>query len=100
MIEIYYGPMGADKEDALETIYVNLKDRFVVALIVSYSEQELRDGSLKVSTANAAYSALELTRDSGSYGTHWFVFDRKTGTGEVLEQGDFEDGDFEGEDDD
>lgn len=61
--------------------YVGEKDRFVVSLVVGYSED---DG---VETPEEALrSALDLTRDGGSWDTNWYVFDRKTGTMHLLEQ--------------
>jgi hypothetical protein len=70
----------------VESIYVGRDERFVVSLIVGYAEE--RDG---VETpAHAAAAALALTRDDGSSGTHWFVYDRQTGVLHVLEQSDFE----------
>lgn len=61
------------------SIYVAPGDRFVVSLIVGYGEE--------VSTPEeAALAALELTRDTGSHGTGWHVFDRQEGVMHFLEQ--------------
>jgi hypothetical protein len=65
----------------LGNTYVGEKDRFVVSLVVGYEESE------GVSTPEEALaSALDLTRDGGSWDTHWYVFDRQTGTLHLFEQ--------------
>ena len=61
--------------------YVGEKDRFVVSLVVGYSE----DDGVKTPEEALAW-ALELTRDGGSWDTNWYVFDRKTGALHMLEQ--------------
>lgn len=67
--------------------YVGVEDRFVVSLVVGYS-----DGRDRINTPKeAAAAALALTRDDGSEGTHWYVYDRNTGRMSLLEQSEFED---------
>lgn len=61
--------------------YVSKSDRWVVSLVVGYSEQ---DGIR--CPEDALVHALDLTRDGGSWDTHWYVFDRKTGEMYLLEQ--------------
>lgn len=74
--------------------YVSEKDRYVVSLIVGYG-----DGDGVSSPEEAAFYALELTRDGGCSGTQWSVLDRVTGETRMLEQSDF-DGDSDEEPDD
>jgi hypothetical protein len=76
------GGVGADE---VKTIYVGLDDRFVVSLIVGYSEV---DGIC--SPEQAAAAALSLTRDAGSGDTCWYVHDRTSGETRVIEQAEFE----------
>ena len=65
--------------------YVSDEDRFVVSLVVGYAEDE------DVTTAHqAAAKALSLTRDLGSFDTHWYVYDRQTGELALIEQGEFD----------
>lgn len=64
-------------EFTAKTIYVEPEDRFVVALVTSYNVQTPKE---------ALAAAIELTRDEGSEGTHWYIFDRETGIGEMYEQ--------------
>jgi hypothetical protein len=71
----------------IDSIYVEPNDRYVVSLIVSYSN-EVR------SPEEAAYYALDLTKDEWSCGTRWFVYDRETETMHEFEQDQFEQGDF------
>jgi len=75
-----------------DTIYANRDDRFIVSLIVGYTTEDLtgEDGAGEPSHRDAARWALDLTRDDGANGTHWFVFDRLTGTMHVLEQDEFD----------
>lgn len=79
------------------TIYVTDEDRFVVSLVVGYTDDIVRnnlDGPkprVEQLAKVAASAALQLTRDAGSDGTYWFVFDRRTGRWFEFEQGDFED---------
>lgn len=82
------GFVGSYDESETDTIYVERTDRFVVSLIVSY------DDDLVKTPEQAAAAALELTRDDGSGGTQWFVFDRKTRTFHQLQQSDFEGTEF------
>ena len=74
------------KPHEIKTIYVGPKDRFVVSLIVGYTEH---DGGV-ATPKEAARAALQLTRDEGSSGTYWHVFDRKTSHSHNFEQGEFE----------
>lgn len=73
----------------VESIYVHRNERFVVSLIVGYSDVE-GQGDVKT-PEEAAAVALALTRDGGRDGTVWFVHDRKTGHRTLLEQSSFED---------
>jgi hypothetical protein len=72
----------------IESIYVAEEDRFVVGLIVGYHGTE--EDPFPRNAKEAAAAALRLTTDEGASDTHWFVFDRKTGKGRFLEQGEFE----------
>jgi hypothetical protein len=71
--------------EELNTIYVDRTDRYVVSLIVGYDDTDLReidpDAWVAMSSEEqaklAAKTALDLTRDEGSYGTQWFVYDRR-----------------------
>lgn len=81
---------GGDTFDRSEvdSIYVYEAERFVVSLIVGYHGTE-EPGGVK-NAKQAAAAALALTRDGGSGGTHWFVFDRKTRKMHMYEQSTFE----------
>lgn len=85
-VEVHTDP-PADPALAQGTFtYLDPEDRFVAALVASYDPD--RDD---VETAqDAARWALDLTRDGGADGTHWWVFDRSTGTGQVVEQDTFD----------
>lgn len=81
--------------DELDSIYADADDRFIVSLIVGYTEEDLAAGEYDnndgtITPQEAAKWALELTRDEGATGTHWFVFDRKTGRMHTLEQSEFD----------
>ena len=67
--------------------YVGTEDRFVVSLVVGYSDS--RDGI--ETPEEAAAAALALTTGGGSEDTHWYVYDRKSGEMTLLEQSVFED---------
>ncbi len=69
----------------IDTIYVGNEDRFIVSLIAGYG----KEGLVKT-PERAAAAALDLTRDSGSSGTHWYVYDRKTKRMHCFEQGEFD----------
>lgn len=61
--------------------YVGQKDRFVVSLVVGYEEND------ECRTPEEALAhAIDLTRDGGSWDTHWYVYDRQTKTLHLLEQ--------------
>lgn len=83
----------------IDTIYADEKDRFIVSLIVGYSEDDLSGESpgevSDITPQQAAAQALDLTRDEGARGTHWFVYDRKERQMFMLEQSEF-DGEMEG----
>lgn len=66
----------------LGNTYVDLKNRFIVSLIVGYGPE---DGVTSPEAALAA--ALELTRDLDSSSTQWYVHDRETGVLHLIEQG-------------
>jgi hypothetical protein len=75
--------------------YVAPGERFVVSLICGYAAGDLtptpdlaRPEDL---AASAAHAALELTRDEGADGTHWFVHDRETRETYLFEQSEFDD---------
>lgn len=76
--------MTTPAPDETPTIYVNDNDRYIVSLIVGYSAVEdlapsidgWTDLSSEEQAKAAARAALDLTRDEGSYGTHWSVYDR------------------------
>ena len=91
-------PPSVTKE--YSSIYDDRQDRYVVSLIVSYSEMALNeeiqteyDGldryvSNEPNKMKAALAAaIDLTRDEGSSDTQWYVFDRKTKQGRFIEQG-------------
>ncbi len=71
--------------EEVSSIYVEPTERYVVSLIVSYNH-DTNIGSPK----DAAYYALQLTKDGDQSSTNWFVYDRQTKTMHQLEQGDFE----------
>jgi gamma-glutamylcyclotransferase (GGCT)/AIG2-like uncharacterized protein YtfP len=79
---------GADglRIEEVGNTYVGVEDRFVVSLVVGYSDS--RDGI--ETPKEAAAAALALTTDDGSAGTHWYVYDRKTRALTLLEQGQFD----------
>lgn len=68
-------------------IYLSPSERFVVTLAVSYAEGE---GDVQT-PQDALRAALDLTRDEGAAGTHWWVYDRQTSRGQIVEQGDVDD---------
>lgn len=68
----------------VDSIYVDSVERFVVSLIVGYPSAQVRTAK------RAAAAALALTRDDGSPGTVWKVYDRTTGTMHEFTQGEFE----------
>ena len=75
--------------EEVETIYVSPEDRYIVSLVVGYSEEEFSDQSRFPNTPLGAFGgALDLTRDEGSPDTTWFVYDRKTGEMHEFEQDD------------
>lgn len=78
--------------DEVQSIYVDREERFVVSLVVGYSEEDLAHDGGEVSPRAAAKWALELTRDEGSNGTHWFVYDRHEQRMHSFEQSDFDEG--------
>lgn len=90
--------MSAAKEISLaeiDTIYAHAEDRFIVSLIVGYTEEDLASGDYDngdgaVTPKEAARWALDLVRDEGARGTNWFVFDRKTGRMHQFEQNQFD----------
>jgi hypothetical protein len=61
--------------------------RFIVTFAVGYGQDGGSDGIKTPQMAAAA--ALALTRDSGSEGTCWFVFDRETGEHHCFDQSEF-----------
>lgn len=66
----------------------------VVSLVVTYDDSKSADRKAGIenihSPATAAGATLDLTRDSGSGGTVWRVFDSKTGTMHSFTQREFE----------
>lgn len=68
----------------VDTIYVSDSDRYIVSLVVGYQDADVE------SAHEAVAWALELTRDGDRDGTKWFVFDRKTGEGWFVRQGDID----------
>jgi hypothetical protein len=111
-------PLEQERVPETLTIYDDPNDRYLVSLIVSYSDAALQallagvgenvdegggEGLVQQGTAldrtvgeqpgklkAAALAALELTRDAGSHGTHWYVYDRLTGTGRFVTQSEFD----------
>ncbi|HVM29924.1 MAG TPA: hypothetical protein VM305_04045 [Candidatus Limnocylindrales bacterium] len=111
-------PLEEEQVPETLTIYDDPNDRYLVSLIVSYSDAVLEgllagvgedldegggEGLVQESTAidravagqtdkmkAAALAALELTRDAGSHGTQWYVYDRLTGTDRLITQSDFD----------
>jgi hypothetical protein len=63
--------------------YVTPRDRHIVCLEVGYDSLDTPE--------QAVAAALSLTRDQGSPGTQWHVYDRQTGEGRVVEQSEVED---------
>jgi hypothetical protein len=81
----------------IDSIYAHAEDRFIVSLIVGYTEEDLfseqdaaNGGENTATPREAARWALDLTRDEGASGTYWFVFDRKTGKMHTFEQHEFD----------
>ncbi len=72
------------KLEELGNTYVGPEDRFVVSFIVGIR------AAVATTPEEAAAQALDLTRDEGAYGTHFYVFDRKTRTLHQLEQHEFD----------
>lgn len=68
----------------LGNTYVGPDDRFVVSFIVG-----IRD-TVAATPEEAAAQALDLTRDDGAWGTHFYVFDRQTQTLHLFEQHEFD----------
>jgi len=64
--------------------YVSGRDRYVVSLVVGYSEEDLAE----CSPTEALAQALQLITDEGAAGTHWYVYDRQEKHLYQLEQGD------------
>lgn len=89
---------GEFARNEVSSIYVEASERFVVSLIVGYDDDtnlaenigDWDEMTPEEQARAAAASALDLTRDDGSNGTIWFVFDRKTKTMHQFEQGEFE----------
>lgn len=71
-------------EHETNSIYVDERERFVVSLIVGYSDEEA------ATAEEAAYYAVELTRDEGAGDTVWFVYDRKEQRMHQFEQSQFD----------
>jgi hypothetical protein len=82
---------GTFTREEVGSIYVDENERFVVSLIVGYSEDALSSTG-RVTAKTAALAAVELTRDEGSSDTKWFVYDRKRRVGRFYEQGEFDQG--------
>lgn len=76
--------------DEVESIYVGPRDRYVVALIVGYDEDDLQATYDTHSGRLAARAALDLTTDGGCEDTTWFVYDRMTGLMHSYEQAEFD----------
>jgi hypothetical protein len=80
--------------DELGSVYAVNSGRYVVSLILTYNDSPPADVSAGRedihSPEGAAAAALELTRDSGSRGTIWHVFDRLTGQMHAVAQRKFE----------
>ncbi|NMP24410.1 hypothetical protein [Sulfobacillus harzensis] len=70
--------------DELGNTYVDPDSRYVVSLVVGYGDDDV------ISPEQAVAAALDLTRDEGSYSTHWYVYDRLTKTLHLIEQSDAE----------
>lgn len=102
---------GAFAPEETDSIYVGEEDRYVVSMIVGYSDDDLEDPYAEVMDPDLAFegeppewaadsavlrakaaanAALDLTRDGGSGDTVWFVYDRQTKEMHEFEQGDFE----------
>lgn len=84
---------NAFKREEVRSTYVGEDSRYVVSLVVGYTDDELESGEMVESGAStekrvkgAAAAALELTRGMGSGDTNWYVHDRKSGETYVLEQ--------------
>jgi hypothetical protein len=80
--------------DKLGTVYAVNGGRYVVSLILTYNDSPPADVAAGLeeihSPEGAAAAALELTRDAGSRGTIWHVFDRLTGQMHPIAQRDFD----------
>lgn len=70
-----------------EHAYLSPTERYVATLAVSYDHDE--DGV--ASPEEALRAALALTEDMDADSTQWWVYDRHTRTGRIIEQGDVTD---------
>ena len=73
--------------DEVESIYVDdgQEDRFIVSFVMGFPDLK------NISNAQeAAYYALDMTRDQDCYGTHWCVFDRQTRGFHMFQQYEFD----------
>jgi hypothetical protein len=68
------------------SIYVDDRDRFIVSLIVGYSDDEAR------SAEQAGALGLMLTQGAQQRSTVWSVYDRVTDTHSRFEQAELQDG--------
>jgi hypothetical protein len=73
-----------------QSIYDDSDERYVVLLGASYPDSATDPDIGVDSPKDAAYWALQLTRDKGWTDTHWYVLDRQTGIVHVYEQGEIE----------
>lgn len=77
------------QQGMVDTIYFTNpsldESRFMVSLVTTYGPH---DGV--VSPEQAVAAALASTQDGSQEGTTWFVFDRQTGEGKFVRQGDIE----------
>ena len=67
--------------------YVGEQDRFVVSVVIGYSES---DGV--TSPLEALQAGIRLIEGEGSEDTHFYVYDRKTKQLQLFERSDAEDG--------
>jgi hypothetical protein len=76
--------------DEIGSIYDDPNDRYIVSLVVTYGDASKGERGGVHSPLEAAWYALDLTRDAGSGDAVWFVFDRETGHMHAIDQVDIE----------
>ena len=77
--------MHGDEVESLSEWTKDMTDRFIVSFVMGFPDLK------NISNAQeAAYYALDMTRDQDCYGTHWCVFDRQTRGFHMFQQYEFD----------